>query len=245
MKAFVLTFALLAASSAPAFAQTTLASWSFENSPLTNVAPAVTSTGNQYSIAASSGVGTATGSHASAATIWSSPVGNGSAKSLSSDHWGLGDYYQFQTSTMGFSGVSLSWDQTGSSTGPKFFTLQYSTNGTNFTDFSNYILQVNASPNTPWLGSGSPNPMYSYNYDLSSISVLNNTANVYFRLTDGFTTSFTGGTVATSGSDRVDNFTITAIPEPSTYAFLMGAATTASVFFLRRRPIHPSGNSIA
>ncbi len=43
----------------------------------------------------------------------------------------------------------------------------------------------------------------------------------------------------------IDNLTFTAIPEPSTYALLLGAATSASVWFLRRRQIRLVGDSIA
>ena len=41
-----------------------------------------------------------------------------------------------------------------------------------------------------------------------------------------------------AGNDHglaVDNLTVTVIPEPSTYALLLGATTSVSVFFLRRR----------
>ena len=62
------------------------------------------------------------------------PAGNGSAHSFSSNVWAVGDYYQFQVSTLGQSQIGLVFDQTSSSTGPGNFKVQYSTNGTTFTD---------------------------------------------------------------------------------------------------------------
>ena len=56
-------------------------------------------------------------------------------KSFSSTAWSVGDYYQFQVSTLGDPNVALAWDQTSSTTGPRDFLLQYSTNGTTFTPF--------------------------------------------------------------------------------------------------------------
>ncbi len=52
---------------------------------------------------------------------------------------------------------------------------------------------------------------------LSGITALNNQANVYFRLIDLSMTSASGGSVGTGGTDRVDNFTISATPEPATF----------------------------
>ena len=83
------------------------------------------------------GSGAASGSHATAGTLWVSPVGNGSLRALSANQWlQTSDYYQFTfTPNAGqtFAGVSMSWDQTGSSSGPKTWSLQYSTDGSTFT----------------------------------------------------------------------------------------------------------------
>ncbi|MDB6125108.1 MAG: hypothetical protein JWQ71_4101 [Pedosphaera sp.] len=60
-------------------------------------------------------------------------------------------------------------------------------------------------------------------YDLSSITALDNASSIYFRLIDQATTSISGATVGTGGTDRVDNFTVftvTPVPEPSTLALL-------------------------
>ena len=98
--------------------------------------PAAT-TGTSYTYGAAD-VGDATagtslsGFHALAATTWSSPAGNGSTYSLSSNNWSVGDYYQVAVSTTGFTDIYLSWDQTRSSTGPSVFDVQMSTDGSNF-----------------------------------------------------------------------------------------------------------------
>ena len=228
MKKYVLAL-LLGALVAPVQAQSVLASWNFNTATISGTAATF------GPISANVGTGSASGGHASSLTVWSSPAGNGSAKSFSSDHWAVGDYYQFSTSTVGVSGVSVAWDQTGSGTGPKDFTFQYSTNGSIFADFANYSVLLNGAPNTAWSATGSVNPAFSFSLDLSSITALNNQTTVYFRLTDRTTVSLNGGTVASGGTDRVDNFVVTVIPEPSTYALLIGAAAFGVIAVRRNR----------
>src|SRR4051812_10664823 len=96
----------------------TTAAFTFETSgiPLnaTNVtAPAI------GPLIAESGVGSAFGSHTATATVYSSPAGNGSARSFSSNNWVVGDYYQFNVPTTLLQDIMISFDQTSSSTGPK------------------------------------------------------------------------------------------------------------------------------
>jgi hypothetical protein len=179
-----------------------LADWTFETTQPTTAGP----------FAPDIGSGAASGHHASTST-YSSPAGNGSAHSFSSNTWAVGDYYQFSTSTVGDSSISLAFDQTSSSTGPKDFELEYSTNGTTFTNISQYAVLSNGSPNAAWTAS-SNNPAYTFTNSLSSISALDNQANVYFRLVDLDTTSAGGGTVGTAGTDRVDNVVISGIAAP-------------------------------
>src|SRR5581483_11130067 len=199
--------ALLAAFAfvAPSHAQT-IAQWTFETSVPATAGPFSPEVGS----------GSATGSHAGAATF-SSPAGNGSSHSFSANTWATGDYYQFQVSTVGFSNIGISYDQTSSNTGPKFWDLQYSTDGVSFTTFvSQYTVLANAAPNNTW-SAGTPHPEFGFSDDLSSVAALNNAANVYFRITeDSGTTSANGGTLAPAGTDRVDNFTVYVAPEPRT-----------------------------
>jgi hypothetical protein len=204
-KIFTLLSAVLFTYSA-SWAQPVLAQWTFETMDVSST-PGTTPTITTGSAAADAGV-KATGSavsglHASALTVWSTPAGNGSANSLSSNNWGVGDYYQFQLSTTGYSGLSLSWDQMGSGTGPAQWKLSYSTDGTNFTDITTYTL-----PNITSWSATVPNPLSAQIQNLSSITALNNAANVYLRLSVTGTTSVNGTTVATAGSGRIDNFTV-------------------------------------
>ncbi len=66
-----------------------------------------TTPGPGFPISPEIGSGMATGFHAASTSLWSGPAGNGSPKSLSSNMWGVGDYYQFQVSTLGAPNVAL------------------------------------------------------------------------------------------------------------------------------------------
>jgi hypothetical protein len=189
----------------------TLAQWTFEINTPTDLTDSATISG----IAADFGTGTASGVHVSAATDWTTPAGNGSANSLSANTWAVGDYFQFTLSTVGYFGIGVSFDQTGSNTGPRDFDLSYSTDGSSFTAFGSYSL-VNGS----W-SAGAPTALAtSFSFDLSSIGALDNAASVYFRLVANSTTSISGATVATGGTGRVDNFTVSVVPEPASGALI-------------------------
>jgi hypothetical protein len=200
----------------------TIATWTFESSQPATSGP----------FAPELGSGSALGHHASTAAVYSSPAGNGSPHSFSSNTWSAGDYYQFSVSSLGFQNLTLSWDQASSSTGPADFALAYSTNGTNFVNVNNYSVLINGSPNPSWNQSTSSS-LYTLTDNLASIGALNNQATVYFRLIDTNTTAENGGTVATAGTDRVDNFTVsavTAVPLPAAaWLFGSGLALVARV----------------
>lgn len=219
IKTLLATAAVIAPLALPAHA-VTVVQWDFENPPadLNNSTTAP-------SVAASLGTGTAGGFHASSATDWSTPSGNGSANALSSNTWATGDYYQFSFSTTGYKDLVLSVDQISSSTGPTSFTLSYSTNGTSFTNFGTYSVLT-----TPSWSSATYNALHTYSFDLSSLTSLDNQASVFVRLVSNVTP-------AAGGTGRVDNFTVTMapVPEPGTTAMLLAGLATLGFVARRRR----------
>jgi hypothetical protein len=179
---------------------TTIAQWTFETSQPTTAGP--------YTAELGVSPGSASGSHAGTAT-YSSPVGNGSSHSFSATAWAVGDYWQFSVSTLGFQGMSLSWDQASSATGPRDFGLFWSVTGlaNSFTQVGAiYAVLLNPSPST-W-NSSTTHSEYSLSYDLSGITALDNVSTVYFQLMDMSTTNVNGGNVRSTGTDRIDNFTV-------------------------------------
>lgn len=228
--------AILTALTATSVKATDISLWTFETS-----LPLATDSATLTGVTAEGGVspGTASGVHASALTDYSNPAGNGSAESFSANNWAVGDYYQFQVSTIGFTGIGVSYDQISSSTGPGQFNFQYSTDGSLFTTVgSTYSVLVNAAPDL-W-SSGIPVTTTSFFYDLSTVTALNNQAAVYFRLTDASTVAANGGPVATTGTDRVDNFLVMTppvnpVPEPSTVVLASLGGLVALMAIRRRR----------
>jgi hypothetical protein len=230
-----MTGIVLVSAATGAHASTVIADWTFESS-----APATSGP-----FAPEIGSGSASGSHAGTST-YSSPAGNGSSHSFSSNTWVTGDYYQFNVDTANFSGITVTWDQTSSSTGPKDFQLEYSTNGTTFSSFANYSVLANASPNNPWSSTGSQNAAYTLTEDMSSITALNNQANVYLRLVQFDTVAANGGTVGTGGTDRIDNVVIAGsalTPVPLPAAAWLFASGLLGTLGMRRRRTPASGPS--
>jgi hypothetical protein len=160
------------------------------------------------------------------------PGGTTSLHSYSANTWAVGDYWQFSTSTTGYSGISLTYDQTSSNTGPGSFQLQYSIDGTNFTNFGSATTVIaNAGANS-W-NTTAMVPASTSTVDFSSITALNNVTTVYFRIADASTVSANGGTTASGGTDRVDNVIIagTVVPEPTS----LGLIALGGFGLLRRR----------
>ncbi len=208
----VLTAACYAAalSSITALGETTIAQWSFEGVTLTNTGttPNITGGSAASDVGSLAGESAFTGNHVSASTSWSNPSGNGSQKSISSTYWNVGDYYQFSFSTTNVSGISFAWSQMGSNTGPRDFKVQYSTDGSLFTDASGTNCTYMVT-NDAWLSTSVKTASIRI-IDLSTVSALDDQAIVYIRLVDNSTSSINAGTVATSGSDRIDSVTVTA-----------------------------------
>ena len=235
----------------------TIAQWTFENTANTNgliFAPGANS--SPGTIQADNGlnynVSVASGLHATAAT-YSTPAGDldpiiaalapgasgpglpgssaanasPSVHSFSANNWSVGDYWSFTTSTLGYTGVEVAWDQAGSSTGPANFGLSYSINGGAFTQFTTYTVPLSTGWNTTTTNQLSEVVLGGGAFD--------NANSIVFRLVDLNTTSVGGGTVGTAGTDRVDNFTVVSIvPEPTALA-LAGLGGLSLMLFRRQR----------
>jgi PKD repeat protein len=106
-------------------------------------------------------------------------------------------------------GIQLAWDQTSSSSGPRDFQLQWSTNGSVFTAINAYTVQANVSNQfRVFWNSSVYEPADHFTNNLSSITALDNQSAVYFRFVDNSTTAANGGSVGTAGTDRMDNFVV-------------------------------------
>lgn len=206
---FVFSFFSLSIS---AYSQNIIARWNFEVLDFASTAGS-TFTPTAGTVVADSGA-QVTGSafsalHASAATVWSTPAGNGSANSASSTAWAAGDYWQFQVNTTGYNGIFITFDQQSSNTGPKSFIVQYSTNGTNFTDVpSNITNSTFDIANDSW-NATTYRPVSTRSLDLTSITALNNAPAVYFRIAVASgSLAVNNSAIATGGTSRIDNFIV-------------------------------------
>ena len=205
-----------------------LVDWTFETSAPTTAgpfAPEINNLGNSTTPAATIAKPTGT-----LGTI-SSPSGNGSAHSFSANGWTAGEYFQFSLNTTGVTGpLGISFDQAGSSTGPRDFAVQYSTDGgTTFTTLANSAYQLT----TASFAAGTANAAFTHSFDFTNVTDLTNVTSLVFRVTDQDTTSIGAGTVATTGTDRIDNFIVQTVPEPTTV--LGGALLVCAAGWSQRR----------
>lgn len=190
--------------------------------------PAAT-TGSNYTYGAADVGDAAAGTslsafHALAATTWSSPSGNGSTSSLSSNNWSVGDYYQISVATTGYTGISLSWDQTRSSTGPSSFRVDMSTDGTNFsTILASYtVIQAGATGSNTLAWSVANGVQQAFTTTVSGIAGADDQSTLLFRFVNL-------STVATGGTNRIDNIMVNGslVPAPGAIALLGVAGLTS------------------
>ena len=250
---FIAIAATIAIGSAPVQAQTTLALWQIPvpfptgsglvPTGTTYIVPNQTGTAQWPVSGAAYAAGTPTLGllagdtssflsvfHTSTAATYSSPSGNGSLYSFSSNNWQPNDYYQVVLPTTGQTNLALTWDQARSSTGPSAFALQMSTDGSSFTELTTYSVLQSGGGGAPgtW-NTTTYNPLYSSTFALPSTA--ENQATLYLRFTN-----VTGSASASSGSNRVDNIAVTSVPEPAALAlFSAGIAGLAGAGWMRRR----------
>jgi len=176
-------------------------------------------TGNTYSVGAADQGDQTAGSelrsyHALAAATYTSPAGNGSQYAFSSNNWSIGDYYEARVSTANFSNISVSWDQTRSSTGPASFELIFSIDGgTSWTTVSAYTVLQSGGGGAPGTWSST-----TYNSLYTSTQALAGAGDAS-QLIIRFRSTVAG---ASTGSNRIDNVIISgdAVPAPGAVALL-------------------------
>lgn len=220
MKNFVFAAASVAIMAGVASARVDIANWTFEVSVPTTAGPH----------APESGAGSAFANTGGAIT---NPAGNGSAESMSSDNWNTGDNYEFRVNSTNYQSLSITWDQTGSNTGPRDFNLQFSINGGgSYANIMSYVVLLNGgAPNAAWSSAAGRQAGYTYT---AAIPVSGeNLADLRIRMTQSSTTSINAGTVAGTGTGRVDNVQIagTLVPTPGALAL----AGIAGIVGIRRR----------
>ena len=143
--------------------------------------------------------------------------------------------FEFTAPTTGYEDITVAYDQRSANAAAKDYVLQYSTDGTNFTD---------AGPSYTTVGNNFSHDLTTYAFDLSAISGLDQNAAVKFRIVSTFepgqTTYRPARAMANqqpvvyspSAGVRIDMFTVegTPIPEPASPCLL----ALGGVFAMRR-----------
>ncbi|MBX3375268.1 MAG: hypothetical protein KF817_15680 [Phycisphaeraceae bacterium] len=210
----------LAAATPAAAGPVALATWSFEMSVPAHAGPHEADEGFY------AGSSLLTMWSADAAAVYTNPTGNGSAESFAKNRWSAGDFVQFSVPTSGFSGLSVSFDQTRTSTAPASFALQWSVDGSTFTDLlASYTVDV-----VGW--SASTRNAQSVFGPTAVPSLADDRPLVHFRLV-----ALEDATGAT-GLVRFDNITVTAntVPAPGALALLLGSMMVTGAPRRRRAP---------
>ena len=147
---------------------------------------------------------------------------------------------QYKVSTVGFSNIKFSWDQHFTNTAPNTVRLQYTINGTDWTNFT----MINGANTTICAGSINVNGCFETvtgDYyrriivDFSSITAINNNANFeirllasYYRTSGEYRQTNTPTSIASSsGNWRFDNVNFTGTPT-TTGAVISGTSTVCS-----------------
>ncbi len=157
---------------------------------------------------------TLSSSHAGGSSVYSSPAGNGSQYSFSSNNWTVGSYYEIRLSTAGFEGVSVSWDQTRSSTGPSSFELMMSTDGgVGFTSIGAYTVIAAGQAGTNTTNWNSTTYQPAFNFTFSAGAEASNSSEVVFMF-------YSHSTASSAGTSRIDNIVVSGVPAPGALALL-------------------------
>jgi len=165
---------------------------------------------------------------------------------------------QFTASTAGFTNITLDMDLRMSGTVSRFFQLQATSDGSTYSDVSGGVatgptaLNNNAAATMSSSGliriqsaSGSQQFAEGFRYSFATNSLLENNANFGFRLLavfdpvngSNYISSNAGTTAAysTGGTFRLDNISISGVPEPTSIALLSVAGVAGLAASYRRR----------
>ena len=144
-------------------------------------------------------------------------TGNGSNRSLSSDHWNMNDYYEFDVPANMYS--SLSFSMTGGFHSPGYFRISYSRNNGPWTYFDSVF--PNGSNWTPTAA----DPASTYWFDLSNVPGLTG-----IRVVDSTNGNVTSSLYPRNNENTIDDVTFSIAPEPASAVAIAPAA-----FILARR----------
>jgi len=192
-----------------------ISTWTFESLNFSNINTTPTFGGGstEANLGDYTSTSNITGFHTSNLTTWQSQnpgsIGNGSTKSLSASNWSVNDYFQFKVSTLGYDSILLTFEQTSSNTGPREFKLQYSFDGSSYTDVSNYTVPYFVASATTYAWSTAfHQTQSSVSFDFKNDVNFRDKTQIFFRLVMRTTTSINGGVVGSTGTSRIDNITI-------------------------------------
>jgi hypothetical protein len=207
---------------------TTIAQWNF-NGSATDAVPGGTS-----EPATSVGSGTASLVGGVTATFASGTASGGSSDPVATTPenygWNISNWapqdtenkqrgIQFQVSTTNFEGITFSFDQRLSNTAANTWTVQYSLDGTIWTDAQTFTFEPAPT--------GTGDIWYNNRtVDLTAISAINNQANVYFRIvaafdptTNNYRAARSTSTYGTTSTSRFDMVTVIAANTLSSQGF--------------------------
>ena len=144
----------------------------------------------------------------------------------------------FTISTLGLENISFSYDMRHSNTAPGHEVVQYSVDGTTFSDLTTFATNNGGAAQPLWF--------IGRTVDLSAIAAADNQAALTFRVvaafapeTSAYAASNTGANYGTSGTWRFDMVTVSGnvapVPEPETYAMLLAGLAVLGGVARRRR----------